>query len=121
MLRMDFFRNMYTDRIRMLNCKRHCFFLQQTYVREKMGPNRTGFTPLAVTSLVVGGMAIITHITAVAYPQWDGIDVQWRPVPDAPIALPIQAHSSLWDFNVVTDKSRKFFSPLQHYRDTGKY
>lgn len=86
-----------------------------------MGPNRTGFTPLVVTSLVVGGMAIITHIPAVAYPQWDGIDVQWRPVPDAPIALPIQAHSSLWDFNVVTDKSRKFFSPLQHYRDTGKY
>lgn len=31
-----------------------------------MSPNRTGFTPLVVTSLVFGGIAIITHITAVA-------------------------------------------------------
>lgn len=88
---------------------------------KKMGPNRTGFTPLVVTSLVDGGMAIITHITAVAYPQWDGIDVQWRPVPHAPIALPIQAHSSLWDLTVVTDKSKKFFYRFQQYSDTGKF
>lgn len=74
-----------------------------------MGPNRTGFTPLVVSSLVVGGMAIITHITAVSYPEWDGIDAQWRPAPLVSITIPIKVHGSLWDFTVVTDKSRKFF------------
>lgn len=70
-----------------------------------MSPNRTGFTPLVVTSLVFGGIAIITHITAVAYPEWDGIDAKWHPVPNVSLSLPIQAHGSLWDFAVVIDRS----------------
>lgn len=85
-----------------------------------MSPNRTGFTPLVVTSLVFGGIAIITHITAVAYPEWDGIDTTWHPVPNASLSLPIQAHGSLWDFAVVIDRSNKFFHPIQKYTDTGK-
>lgn len=85
-----------------------------------MSPNRTGFTPLVVTSLVFGGIAIINHITAVAYPEWDGIDTKWHPVPNASLYLPIQAHGSLWDFAVVIDRSNKFFHPIQKYTDTGK-
>lgn len=85
-----------------------------------MSPNRIGFTPLVVTSLVVGGMAIITHITAVVYPEWDGIDTQWRPAPM--ITLPVKAHGSLWDFTLVIDGTRKmFYQPtLQHVTDQGK-
>lgn len=78
-----------------------------------------GFTPLKIAALVVGGIAIIVHITAVAYPEWDGIDVQWRPAPGAPIFLPIKAHASLWDLT-VTDKSTKLFSPIREKRDTSK-
>ena len=33
--------------------------------------NKTEFTPLKIAALVVGGIAIATHITAVAYPEWD--------------------------------------------------
>ena len=39
--------------------------------------NKTGFTPLKIAALVVGGIAIVTHITAVAYPEWDGIEAKW--------------------------------------------
>lgn len=85
-----------------------------------MSPNRTGFTPLVVTSLVFGGIAIITHITAVAYPEWDGIDTTWHPVHHLPLKLPIKAHGSLWDFEVVIDRSNKFFHPYQIFTDTGK-
>lgn len=92
--------------------------IQKTSPLEKMSPNRTGFTPLVVTSLVFGGIAIITHITAVAYPEWDGIDTTWHPVPNVSLYLPIQAHGSLWDFAVVIDRSNKFFHPIQKYTDT---
>lgn len=78
---------------------------------------KTRFTPLKIASLVVGGIAIIVHITAVGYPEWDGIDAIWRPVPKA--QLPIKAHASLWDLT-VTDKSRKMFSPVRENRDTSK-
>lgn len=78
---------------------------------------KTRFTPLKIASLVVGGIAIIVHITAVAYPEWDGIDAIWRPAPSA--QLPIKAHASLWDLT-VTDKSRKMFSPVREKRDTSK-
>lgn len=70
---------------------------------------KTGFTPLKIASLVIGGIAIITHITAVAYPEWDGIDAKWRPSLHSPIALPIKAYGSLWDFTLVKDSSSKFF------------
>lgn len=82
---------------------------------------KTGFTPLKIASLVVGGIAIIVHITAVAYPEWDGIDAQWSPAPHAPI-VPIKAYGSLWDFTLIVDKSHKmFYKPnVQNKMDTGK-
>ena len=40
------------------------------------------FTPLKIAALVVGGIAIATHITAVAYPEWDGINSNWYPIPE---------------------------------------
>lgn len=83
---------------------------------------KTGFTPLKIASLVFGGIAIIVHITAVAYPEWDGIDYQWHPSPLSSFALPVKAYGSLWDFTLVKDGTRKmFFKPsLQHMTDTGK-
>lgn len=85
-----------------------------------MSQNRLGFTPLKIASLVAGGIAIISHITAVAYPEWDGIDAQWSPAP--PITLPIKAYGSLWDFTLVVDRSHKmFYKPnVQNKMDTGK-
>lgn len=83
---------------------------------------KTGFSPLKIASLVVGGIAVITHITAVAYPEWDGIDARWHPSPHSPMTLPIKAYGSLWDFTIVVDKSHKmFYTPdVQNKMDTGK-
>lgn len=88
-----------------------------------MSRNRTGLNPLKIASLVVGGMAVIFHITAVAYPEWDGIDAQWRPTPHVPITFPIKAYGSLWDFNRIIDKSHKFFYEPNNLdrMDTGKF
>lgn len=85
-----------------------------------MSHKRTGFTPLKIASLVAGGIAIIFHITAVAYQEWDGIDAQWHPSAHVPITLPVKAYGSLWDFTLVKDRTRKmFFDPsLQHLTDT---
>lgn len=87
-----------------------------------MSLKRTGFSSLKIASLVAGGIAVIFHITAVAYPEWDGIDTQWHPSAHVPITLPVKAYGSLWDFTVVKDSTRKmFFDPsLQHLTDTGK-
>lgn len=87
-----------------------------------MSLHRTGFSPLKIASLVIGGIAIITHITAVAYPEWDGIDAQWHPAPGLPISKPIKAYGSLWDFTLVVDRSHKmFYKPnVQNKMDTGK-
>lgn len=75
---------------------------------------KTGFTPLKIASLVVGGIAIITHITAVAYPEWDGIDSKWFPAPTFP--LPVKAYGSLWDFTLIVDGTRKmFYKPAAQY------
>lgn len=83
---------------------------------------KTGFTPLKIASLVVGGIAIIVHITAVAYPEWDGIDAQWHPSEHAPFTLPVKAYGSLWEFTLVKDSTRKMFlkPSAQHLTDTGK-
>lgn len=69
---------------------------------------KTGFTALKIASLVVGGMAIIIDITAVAYPVWDGIDVMWSPLPQLKKNR-VKAYGSLWDFTVVGDPTHKMF------------
>ena len=79
------------------------------------------FTPMKIASLVVGGIAIVTHITAVAYPEWDGIDVTFYPVPGKTMfSWRIKAQGSLWDLTVV-DPSNHFFIPNKAKRDTSKF
>ena len=86
-----------------------------------MTEHKTRFTPLKIAALVVGGIAIVTHITAVAYPEWDGIDVIWYPVPgNTVISLTIKAQGSLWDLTVVDD-SNTFFIPNKAKRDISKF
>ena len=70
--------------------------------------NKTGFTPLKIAALVVGGIAIVTHITAVAYPEWDGVDVAWTPPYPGFTPKTIKSQGSLWDLT-IDDKSN-FFS-----------
>ena len=82
--------------------------------------SKTGFTPLKVAALVVGGIAIVIHITALAYPEWDGIDVKWYPVPGNNRFLKIKFQGSLWDFTYV-DESRQFFSPLKSEIEISKF
>ena len=77
--------------------------------------SKTGFTPLKIAALVVGGIAIVTHITAVAYPEWDGIDVKaWAPPHRAGVPIPskpIKSQGSLWDLT-VDDQYKLFFPPI---------
>ena len=81
----------------------------------------SGFTPLKIASLVVGGIAIVTHITAVAYPEWDGIDANWYPVPgNTMIFKTIKSQGSLWDLT-VEDLSLHFFPPNKAKIDTSKF
>ena len=81
--------------------------------------SKTGFTPLKIAALVVGGIAIVIHITAVAYPEWDGVDVAWAPVQGFP-PKKITSQGSLWDFN-KHDPSDKFFTPNEAKLDTSKF
>ena len=81
----------------------------------------SGFTPFKIASLVVGGIAIVTHITAVAYPEWDGIDANWYPVPgNTMIFKTIKSQGSLWDLT-VDDPSFRFFPPIKDVIDTSKF
>jgi hypothetical protein len=73
---------------------------------------KAGFTPLKIISLVVTGAALVVHITAVAYPAWDEMDV-------VIYGVKIEARGSLFDFTVVVDESRNAFSPYPDRRDTG--
>ena len=83
--------------------------------------SKTGFTPLKIAALVVGGIAIVTHITAVAYPEWDGINANWYPMPGNTMFFkPIKSQGSLWDLT-VDDKSEKFFPPIKAKIDTSKF
>ena len=83
--------------------------------------SKTGFTPLKIAALVVGGIAIVTHITAVAYPEWDGIDANWYPVPgNTMIFKTIKSQGSLWDLT-VEDPSHNFFPPNKEKIDTSKF
>lgn len=77
---------------------------------------KTGFTPLKIASLVVGGITIIIHITAVAYPEWDGINIHTQ-------SQRIQGYGSIWDFTVTEDSTNKFFynSSARHLMDKGKF
>ena len=85
-----------------------------------MTEHKTRFTPLKIAALVVGGIAIVTHITAVAYPEWDGIDEAWAPpYPGAP-SQTIKSQGSLWDL-IVDDKSKLFFPPNTAFIDTSKF
>lgn len=79
----------------------------------------TRFRHMALITLFVGGIAIITHITAVAYPEWDGIDIHWEAKGKSE---QIQAYGSIWDFTVTKDSTNKFFynSSAHHLMDTGK-
>lgn len=74
---------------------------------------------MVLTTLFVGGIAIISHITAVAYPKWDGIDAHWEARGKSE---QIQAYGSIWDFSVTEDSTNKFFynSSAQQLMDTGK-
>ena len=80
----------------------------------------SGFTPLKIASLVVGGIAIVTHITAVAYPEWDGIDAVWSPLYPGVSPKPIKSQGSLWDLT-VDDHSFRFFPPIKDVIDTSKF
>lgn len=72
---------------------------------------------MVLTTLFVGGIAIISHITAVAYPKWDGIDAHWEARGKSE---QIQAYGSIWDFSVTEDSTNKFFynSSTQQLMDT---
>ena len=86
-----------------------------------MTENKTGFTPLKIAALVVGGIAIVTHITAVAYPEWDGIDADWYPIPgNTMLCKTIKSQGSLWDLT-VDDHSDRFFPPIKDFIDTSKF
>ena len=80
--------------------------------------SKTGFSPLKIAALVVGGIAIVTHITAVAYPEWDGIDLIMNPSPV--FSYSITAQGSLWDFT-LHDPTSNFFIPIEAERDTSKF
>ena len=80
--------------------------------------SKTGFSPLKIAALVVGGIAIVTHITAVAYPEWDGIDFKLK---FGATSLRIKAQGSLWDLDVVEDPTRNFFPPMPANRDISKF
>ena len=77
------------------------------------------FTPLKIAALVVGGIAIVTHITAVAYPEWDGVDAAWAPFPGI-TPKTIKSRGSLWDLT-VDDPSHNFFPPNRARADTSKF
>ena len=81
---------------------------------------KTGFTPLKIAALVVGGIAIVTHITAVAYPEWDGVDVTWTPPYPGLKPQTIKSQGSLWDLT-VDDPSLRFFPPNKDVIDTSKF
>ena len=49
-------------------------------------------------------------ITAVAYPEWDGLDAKWYPVPALNIYKTIKSQGSLWDLT-IDDPSHNFFLP----------
>ena len=78
------------------------------------------FTPLKIAALVVGGIAIVTHITAVAYPEWDGVDAVWTPPFPSVTPKTIKSQGSLWDFT-IEDKSGLFFPPIKAKIDTSKF
>ena len=80
--------------------------------------HKTGFTPLKIAALVVGGIAIVTHITAMAYPEWDGVDVAWTPYPGI-TPKTIKSQGSLWDLT-VDDPTHFFFPPKKAFIDTSK-
>ena len=83
--------------------------------------SKTGFSPLKIAALVVGGIAIVIHITAVAYPEWDGVDVTVYPMAGNTMFFwRIKAQGSLWDLTVV-DPSNNFFIPNKAKRDTSKF
>ena len=79
------------------------------------------FTPLKIAALVVGGIAIVTHITAVAYPEWDGINAIWYPMPGNKMFFKtIKSQGSLLD-HIVEDPSHNFFPPNKEKIDTSKF
>ena len=59
--------------------------------------SKTGFTPLKIAALVVGGIAIVTHITPVVYPLWDGIDAVWTQPYQGVSPATIKSQGSLWN------------------------
>ena len=85
-----------------------------------MSEHKTGFTPLKIAALVVGGIAIVTHITAVAYPEWDGVNAKWYPVPALNMFKTIKSQGSLWDLTIF-DPSHNFFPPNRAMIDTSKF
>ena len=86
-----------------------------------MSEHKTGFTPLKIAALVVGGIAIVTHITAVAYPEWDGVDAIWYPIPgNTMVVKTIKSQGSLWNLT-VDDASGYFFPPNKDFIDTSKF
>ena len=82
--------------------------------------SKTGFTPLKIAALVVGGIAIVTHITAVAYPEWDGVDTKMYPASGTANNLTIKSHGSLWKLTVEIDETGRFFASTRSKIDTGE-
>ena len=86
-----------------------------------MSEHKTGFTPMKIAALVVGGIAMVTHITAMVYPEWDGVNAIWYPLPgNTMIFKTIKSQGSLWDLT-VDDASGYFFAPYKDFRDTSKF
>ena len=86
-----------------------------------MTEHKMRFTPLIIAALVVGGIAIVTHITAVAYPEWDGIDADWYPIRGNTMFFKtIKSQGSLWDLT-VDDPTNRFFPPIKDFIDTSKF
>ena len=83
--------------------------------------SKTGFTPLKIAALVVGGIAIVIHITAVAYPEWDGVDAIWYPIPgNTMIFKTIKSQGSLWDVT-YDDQSGFYFPRIRGQLETSKF
>ena len=75
------------------------------------------FTPLKIAALVVGGIAIVTHITAVAYPEWDGVDTKWYSASGTNNNLTIKSHGSLWKLTVEKDETGLFFASMHSFEN----